>query len=106
MTQMMSDLDRDSEEVLDSYYRELRKNAKPRPKHVRRRTGNKSNRTIKKKLPASLYHRRFLAQLSDPVKEALQIPTTDLPQFNQWALAIQENSDSEGDDEEHMQMQG
>ncbi|KAE9390794.1 hypothetical protein BT96DRAFT_1001931 [Gymnopus androsaceus JB14] len=104
---MMRDLNRDSEAVLDSHYCELRKNARPRPKHIHCRTGKKSKQTVKKKLPVSLYHRRFLAQLSDPAKEALQIPTIDLPHFNQWALAIQENSDSEGDDEgEQMQMQG
>jgi hypothetical protein len=40
-------------------------------------------------------------QLSDPVRERLQIPTTDLHHFNQWALAIQENSDEEGNEEGH-----
>lgn len=105
ITQMMSDLDRDSEVMINNHLQELRKNARPRPKHIRRRTGKKSNQTVKQKLPASLYHRRFLVQLSDPAKEALQMPTTDLPHFNQWALAIQENSDSEGDEGEQTRMQ-
>lgn len=104
VSQMMSDLDRDSKTVLEDHDRSLRKN-RPRPKFLRRRTGRKSNRTVKKGLPASLYHRRFLSQLSDPAREGLEIPPMDLPNFEQWALTMQANSDSESDEDgEQMRM--
>lgn len=82
---MMSDLDRDSKTALEYHDHTLRKNNRPHPKFIRHRTEQKSNQTVKKGLPASLYHRHFLSQLSDPVREGLEIPPMDLPNFNQWA---------------------
>ena len=54
---------------------------------------------VKKGLPSCLYHCRFLNKLPEPVKERLKIPKTGLPNFEQWAIAVQANSDSEMDEE-------
>jgi len=102
ISQMMSDLDRDSKTALESHDRSLRKNNRPHPKFLRRRTEQKSSRTVKKGLPSSLYHHRFLSQLSDPVREGLEILPTELPNFDQWALTMQADSDSGSEDGEQM----
>ena len=95
----MSDLDRDYKTVLEDHDCSLRKNNRLRPKFLCCRTGQRSNQTVKKGLPASLYHCHFLLQLSDPAREGLEIPPMDLPNFVQWALTKQANSDSESNED-------
>ncbi|KAE9383581.1 hypothetical protein BT96DRAFT_951204 [Gymnopus androsaceus JB14] len=73
----------DSKTVLEDHNHILRKNNRPCPKFLHRRTGQKSNQTVKKGLPASLYHCHFLSQLSDPDREGLEIPPMDLPNSEQ-----------------------
>lgn len=95
----MKNLDARTKEVLTAQAREEGKDYRERPTHVRRRVEKTSNRTFRKGLPRSLYHRRYLTKLSSPVKERLEIAHEDIANFDQWAASMQVNSDSETDEE-------
>ncbi|KAJ3831197.1 hypothetical protein F5878DRAFT_549828 [Lentinula raphanica] len=96
ITPMMVDLDQRAKE---NQSRLLGKKALPRPKHVRVRSEQRSTRTVKKGLPRSLYHRRYLEQLPPALSGQLLIDSKEITGFEQWALAGQPNSDTELDDD-------
>ncbi|KAJ3990821.1 hypothetical protein F5050DRAFT_1582405 [Lentinula boryana] len=97
ITEMMKDLDLRVKEVTDSMARQSGKRILPRPTHTRRRIERKSEWTIRKGLPRSLYHHRFLARLPVAVLEDLKINNKEITGFDQWALAMQDDSDSDED---------
>ncbi|KAJ3816453.1 hypothetical protein F5880DRAFT_1512650, partial [Lentinula raphanica] len=89
VTEMMVDLDRRAKDMSKHQSRLLGRKSLPRPKHARVRSQQRSTRTVKKGLPCSLYHRRYLQQLSPPLREQLQIDSKEITGFEQWALAGQ-----------------
>ncbi|KAJ3734088.1 hypothetical protein DFJ43DRAFT_1152799 [Lentinula guzmanii] len=97
VTEMMKDLDLRVKEVTDSVARQSGKRILPRPTHIRQRIERKSERTVRKGLPRSLYHHRFLARLPVAVLEDLKIDNQEITGFDQWALAMQADSDSDED---------
>ncbi|KAJ3825931.1 hypothetical protein F5880DRAFT_1477298 [Lentinula raphanica] len=99
ITPMMVDLDQRAKEMSKNQSRLLGRKALPRPKHVRVRSEQRSTRTVKKGLPRSLYHRRYLEQLPPALREELLIDPKEITGFEQWALAGQPDSDSELDND-------
>ncbi|KAJ3990778.1 hypothetical protein F5050DRAFT_1906062 [Lentinula boryana] len=97
ITEMMKDLDLRIKEVTDSMAQQSGKRILPQPTHTRRRIERKSERTIRKGLPRSLYHHRFPARLPVAVLEDLKINNKEITGFDQWALAMQDDSDSDED---------
>ncbi|KAJ3766234.1 hypothetical protein FB446DRAFT_654110, partial [Lentinula raphanica] len=97
ITRMMTDLDKRAKD-LSKEQRLVNKRAMPRPKHIRERTNKISTRTTKKGLPRSLYHRQYIRQLPPSLLDQLHIDSKEIPNFEQWALVGQADSDSDSDD--------
>ena len=70
------------------------------PLQARRRTSRRAQFKAIIGLPRPLYHRRFLARLTPASVEKLEVNDKrlpHLPDFENWALAEQANSDSEAE---------
>ncbi|KAJ3765169.1 hypothetical protein FB446DRAFT_655613 [Lentinula raphanica] len=96
ITRMMTDLDKRAKDM-SKEQRLVNKRARPRPKHIRERSNKISTRTTKKGLPRSFYHRRYLRQLPPSLLGQLHIDKRETPNFEQWALTGQADSDSDSD---------
>lgn len=73
------------------------KRAVSRPSRIRRRTTSTSTRTVKRNLPKSCYHRRYLQSLIPSALAIVRPCDEPIPLFSDWADRM--NSDSEDMDE-------
>ncbi|KIK53078.1 hypothetical protein GYMLUDRAFT_1027024 [Collybiopsis luxurians FD-317 M1] len=94
---MMKDLDLRIKEITDSVAQQSGKKILPRPSHNCQRVQTTSERTVRKGLPRSLYHRCFLGTLHVAALEDLKINDKEITGFDQWALAMQADSDTDAD---------
>lgn len=77
--------------------RQAGKRVVSRPSRIRRRTTSTSTRTVKRNLPKSCYHRRYLQSLIPSALAIVRPCDEPIPLFSDWADRM--NSDSEDMDE-------
>lgn len=64
---------------------------------IRRRTDIRSNRTVVRSLPCSFYHSPYLTGLGVTALGSLEIDSSEIANFNEWATLAMPNSDTEAD---------
>jgi len=85
ISDLMEDLDQAINEHIRKQSRHLGKRYVPKPSRVRHRTRRISDRTVKRSLPRSCYHRRFLAGLAPNELAMISPRDEEIPIFSQYA---------------------